>query len=893
MRSIRKLIGVAVVTACALVPVAAAQAAPAAPLVTGIPLNTDPSAWKTGVPYLAWRGEHVRIVVCDTAERLPLPEGGARVEALLMDFSAPVGYAQPQIYLGSTKTFPAWNPQPQVNDGEPFNPTPRNCAAVEVVSDKAGLAQFKLKVYFGESNSPDSVAATNGSGGSFREYDVNVIWMGLTQAHLTGGNTNVSAGDSPSEDNGEISATSGGLANEGYCRYEPQIGNPKSLCTLTSNRQHVAVVVKGNFPLDRNYPADWGLAGPETWTLPDDWAKLAPHLALNGDVSAFDLHDDNATTKGHLTLSPCPLNPLDISETNALLASDGVDNCFGFNVPKSGFTWDRYSRVSKDLVWPHLYVTAYDNGSNNSEPVAGPFDPNLPQFTWLPDGKVDQSDAPMPPAEVTFSIDPALSGGTGGVGYLAERHKTDVYRRRQVSGSPGTLVLKNTAHELYAPFYYRHLVPTMRDGDTPFSGSGTTNGLDIPEASGVTGAIHVQPGNDTLVPRPTFLVPSQNSNLDSEYTDWQSVWDQTRLANAGTSCTWQKDPVSGNLLPYPLPLGVQASKVYTDEHGEAQIDWVPGMGFNFDALFPGGLNELNANGGCDLNAFYGKEIGFANVSATVNYPYQLSNLSVAAPEKAFFSVKSNWKKTLTAYPKGGAVNAGWIFVAHGQDTNGQPFRNEIVCFTWDGSTSVGGIIYRSPSMGGKLVPIPGTNPPLTIGGPGSIKDPKYGFGRQCTRTDDNGNAALEIGSGVVTKSVTAWFENEGINIEAVSKAGQFVAGQAVTSSLSDAGALKALVASGAANGTSAAKIKSTLQVQRPKIASRVIRLARVVHLVGKRPQMQVIVKGKPGNVAIRITITDKNGKTRSVTRIVRANKLVTVKHLRVSTSARRISVKIA
>ena len=168
-----------------------------------------------------------------------------------------------------------------------------------------------------------------------------------------------------------------------------------------------------------------------------------------------------------------------------------------------------------------------------------------------------------------------------------------------------------------------------------------------------------------------------------------------------------------------------------------------------------------------------------------------------------------------------------------------------------------------------------------------------GFGRQCTKTDDNGNAALEIGGSAVTNSVTAWFENEGINVSIASKSGQFPAAAPSTTPLSDTAVVKALIASGTKSGAvSAAAIRHRLVVQRPKIAARSIKLARVVHLVGHHAQMQVFVKGKPGSVALRITITNGKGKSHTVTRIVRVNKLATIKHLRVSTAA-RISVKIA
>ena len=66
----------------------------------------------------------------------------------------------------------------------------------------------------------------------------------------------------------------------------------------------------------------------------------------------------------------------------------------------------------------------------------------------------------------------------------------------------------------------------------------------------------------------------------------------------------------------PLPYGDSSVTVYTDEHGEAEVNYVPGLGMYFDNL--GAIK--NVNGGCDLENI--DPIGTANVNVTARYPYQ-------------------------------------------------------------------------------------------------------------------------------------------------------------------------------------------------------------------------------------------------------------------------------
>ncbi|MDQ3875576.1 MAG: hypothetical protein M3322_08555 [Actinomycetota bacterium] len=91
--------------------------------------DTQPDPQLSNIPYLAWRGEEVALVKCEQAI------GGinvGNVDVLLVDSSGDPHLAAPQVEPGSVTIFTS-------STGVP-------CVGVVVVSQKAGLAQFKLVV---------------------------------------------------------------------------------------------------------------------------------------------------------------------------------------------------------------------------------------------------------------------------------------------------------------------------------------------------------------------------------------------------------------------------------------------------------------------------------------------------------------------------------------------------------------------------------------------------------------------------------------------------------------------------------------------------------------------------------------------------------------------------
>jgi len=303
--------------------------------------DTQPDPQLTNQPYLAWRGEEVRLVKCDPDILAGLDQAQRNVVAqsaqfedifvdfLLVDWSGDPNVVKPQLEPGTVSMFF------RSFDGSP-------CVAATVVSEKAGIAQFKLVVTANISlaagtpfiNVPEVITL---------KHDFNVAWMNIHTATL-------------SVTNGGTTDVAGGSGNE------------------------LQVLVNGTIPLLSNY-GELGLG--DSITMPDDWAPLANAMAtvqspLNPNPAMmWDNHDEfspggtGAGLESHGAQSACvPHN------TTAFV--DTVDDC-GNADPFGAF-----SRVWQDFT----------------DPTFGPFDPQRPQETLLSNGTLDEGDAPMPAARI-------------------------------------------------------------------------------------------------------------------------------------------------------------------------------------------------------------------------------------------------------------------------------------------------------------------------------------------------------------------------------------------------------------------------------------------------------------------------------------------------------------
>ena len=644
----------------------------------------------------------------------------------------------------------------------------------------------------------------------------------------------------------------------------------------TCNRQLLKAKVHGVFPMSNNY----AFLSLGDIRMPEDWARFATAInkeTLRQDPSAWDIHDDNANPNGtdsaeHLKIhkgwgaADCKDIPhyWFVSLHLTLDGFDTVDNCF--NNSRNG----PFTRISGAGSLQDRTVA----GGN----VIGPFDPVNPDTTWLPDGKLDENDAPMPAAELDFNI-MANSGSKGdisGVGALGQVTKSNneahAYHRPFYLVDPVTKAVVPHDHQYYAPFYRHYLGATSRPG----------------VSSGITG--------DGVKTTPSSIGWWNGSGVRPF---WRVETSKARSALTGdSSCLWYfqateiATPESIAPKYRPLPYGAASTTVYTDEHGEAYAAWSPQLGAYWDSL-----GRKNLNNGCDLKGV--TTLGTADIQAVAHYPYQpaqgVSNSKESG--KVGFTVNSLFDKSITVYPKGtGSDNdLAKIVVVHANDIDGAPFINEVVCVGTDGP----GLVKR---FGGPNTPLPGkdgvigTADDVILGLlPVSGIEGLTGLGRLCSRTDENGNAGFEVmGTGI--KTFIASYESEGLLRSApldFTVKTTAVTTSTTTPSAAQIGAVtKASVASGQAAGPVSDPQKKAVALAKNKKAAYRVAVARLV-LKAKGHALVIRVNGKAGTAKLRITIR-VNGKTRVIIRTVKTNRVVTVRKLGIKPGAKiqRVAVSV-
>jgi hypothetical protein len=517
-------------------------------------------------------------------------------------------------------------------------------------------------------------------------------WMTLNQPTLT-----------------ELSSSS--FASTAQAEAAKELGDPSGNGEFTAGDKpgYLSVKVTGSIPLNGAWAS---LVGQSSVTLPNDWALLANKLATNDNpadsqavaAQQWDISNDPTGDFGHVPQSPScgPPGPETAGAPAAPPGTDSVDDCTGGGADGP-------------------FSTQF--GLLSSDSSIGPFDPVRAGDTLLPNGVLDANDAPMPAARIDVTIAPnsGMPGDTSGVGYLAPADKTKTYSRNFL-GPDG---LNDNE---YAPFYDQY-IPATAAGDI-------SSGVDGAFANNFNG----------------FLV-------DGEYHNWDFA--STLASNAGTatSCLERSaypstdSPTKNPYDYYQTPSGPSSVAVYTDNHGEAQVQYVPGFGFYFDSLIKNNAAITNADGGCDLQSLMGvpDSLGSATITATARYPFKPTDFADIASASITKSVTSEWSKTLAYDPKGpgAANNNSRIVIAHAQNIDGSPFTHERVCFSSNGESTQ----LFSGTVG---------TPPITVTTtPASA--PNGSQGLTCGYTDANGNAAVEVlESDPVMVNVVADFTNEGI-----------------------------------------------------------------------------------------------------------------------------------
>ncbi len=833
MRSFKRMLLAAVATLAVAAGLAVSSAGatvppPAAP--TGVLPSEGRYTQDANAPYLAWQGEHVRLVACSRDLTF---SGSAKATWMLVD---PLNWPD---------FAPAFDPASVTFSG--------HCVYADWISDKPGVAAIKVIV-----NDPAAEKPTS----TFTK-DFLVGWMELLKPTAVGGGDVFAADfcDKPSFNT---------LTTESI-----RLLGPYSNCwhadPQVDPRSRIKITVKGNLPLEADFSNYFGLS-VDHLTLPDDWGKWAAAAATStidhpgsiGAISNWDNHDDSAMTEGHV------IYPGQCGDQEIYVNFDSVDNC-NTEGPDGGFS------------------TVLGPQATDGQTI-GPFDPIYSFDTMLSDGKVDASDAPMPAAQIDVSIkdnNAADPKDISGVGYLHPSYKTEVYSRDGLGSDWWGNLAPNKAHNLYAPFYDQYIPATAR----PTNATGSPYGANAP-VSGITGTGQF-PGNGE------FLV-------NGLYRNWAfaKVWGSH--PSAYSKCLFSQLPLGlGQPINRPLPSGDSDVSVYTDESGEANINYVPGLGMYFDNL--SGANK-NRNGGCDLEGI--KVLGTAEVDVTARYPYQTVTARPQVADPVKFNVLNKFQKTLTVYSKGVDRNGitsnsvAKIVLAHAQDIDGSPLAYELVC--WMANKNAEG--FRV--FAGDLPAPTATDPDAVITlDPwhaliSTFQDP-IGLNRLCTFTDRWGNTAIEVfNSDQTSVNVIAEFVNEGILRDTFANfaptttplPGGALQDSGPVSHIPTPTSLKDAVVVSASGPVLAAKPAiTTIKSKQAKLQQKFlhkIRFAKVVTPLHSQAKLVVRVNGKAGMVGLRITILKKGGKAHTYTRFIPANVKMAVKHLSVPNKAAKVTVKV-
>jgi len=607
------------------------------------------------VPYLAWRGDEVRLVKCVAGA------AGLTGTFTVEDWSGDPHF-KPQF---SAAELPGDDAGDAFVTGGFAGQGPeqggRQCFAADMVSLKAGLAIVKLKFSTGPGTLNGGAAGANRV---LLEHQFLVAWMNIASANVEDiGRLTVPASTAaarlgtncPTGDVREPVDLDRDEPAEVLARACSTAASPAT--TLLAAQNQVQVIVTGTIPMGNNFDevnAQLGRAAGTPLTMPTDWRALAGVLARSSlpgferGIATWDIHDEFTAVPGGGAAPPTPAQHAtgETHQAGGLCAGtsttvDEVDNCLGetgraANLPglAGEEEFGAFSRFIHPFAAGLLDVTAVGTGN----PTIGPYDP-LRIDTYLPNGVTDAGDAPMPAARIDFNLN--------GVGALVPIDKHVVYSVDRQGGAG--------AHNLYAPFYGRYIPATEAD----VGRFGTT-------ASGTSGGT----GNnfDGYYVRGLY-----------HYWDFAAALfrDPTNVAGLANCPPFALDP--------GLPAAVTASghtfaAVYTDEHGEARVGFAPGTGFLFAGV------TVDANRGCDLQGI--NPLGTATISAIARYPFQpVTAPDVAGDEVVNKTVTSLFNKAVTCVPKFNTpASANFLFICTitAVGFTGTPFAGETVCITAGG-----------------------------------------------------------------------------------------------------------------------------------------------------------------------------------------------------------------
>jgi hypothetical protein len=392
------------------------------------PGTTNPDGPQTAnVPYVAWVGEHVRLVVCDPSIN-------------------PAGFDKIQFANFAVEDWSGYQFQVPTPDGEAgnslgqiFDPGPAaffksqepahkgdGCVATDYKSLNPGLSRIR------------AVIRNEETGKIVFSHQFLVIWLTVNKPILSEAGTASSGTETfQSQLNG---TGQGNLASflrdpAGDGKFIP---SPFSDPSGPTDKGLVQIRVTGSFPVVKESPLS-NVLSKSSYTLPSDWATLAETLASSSEET-----EPPGTNPGLWDIHGTP--------------SNGSTS----NTSSGSALFDTFSRP------------AFSDFTSGVTATVGPFDPQAANETLLSDGQLNVDDAPMPAMRIDMSI-AANKGGSdlGGVGQISGASKALIYSH-DFTGTPNE-------GNLYNPYYGAYIPATDRPGVNEVSGiDGPSPGGDFP-----------------------------------------------------------------------------------------------------------------------------------------------------------------------------------------------------------------------------------------------------------------------------------------------------------------------------------------------------------------------------------------------------------------------------
>jgi hypothetical protein len=764
---------------------------------------------ETNIPYLAWRGEELRLLKCwgpadelDISTEAPtLTERGAfnnRASIFVEDWSG----TQLNSYEGPhpvTDTFRLFHAFRGDHRGQ-------NCLKADFISNKPGLAIIKMSV--SDRHGVQQVVHSFLAG-----------WLRVNSAAIT--------------NPGTVTELPGALP-----------GNS------------VNVLVTGAIPLNQEFQDDWNL--PDPLVLPRDWALWASRMATtdlylaqnnNGNVPSqyWDIHDssgpggDGGNPDIHVSQVACP-------GSAPSTTIDQVDNCAGPGRP----------------IGPPVQGTIFSRVFGDLGSDSGPFDADIPE-TLLSDGNLNSFDTPMPALKIVFNS----SGGMGGFDdYSVLSDKHCVYNRNSDLANGNCVTTghtRNEAHALYAPYYGSYIPATSRDdASSLFNYGNVASGTDAPAAEN-------QPNNFNGYGGSGF------------YQFWEIAQVLVQNVPQKTDCV-----LTGNQSRFTNDLPTSITE-FTDEHGEARAQWIPGVNSDLFAT-----TFVDEDGGCDLE---GVALGPQTITAAARYPFQTVSLDIPATGSITKNISNLFSKSVSCRLKNNtnpAGTAGRVYICTASATDitggGLVFNDELVCFKREPDLdwiTVGGTDVPN----GTCVPLKGGT--ATAPAEASLETPstltgervdvtaffqgEHLFRDTCFLSGDAGPSAPGPCVGGVGGTSTSGTSTSGTSTSGTSTSGTSTSGTS-TSGTSTSGTSGVTIHHGN-KSTKAKKKASVVSVQLVLTPNGRVLMVRI-HSAKKTAKIQIRLLNAKGRV-----IT-------TVVRTVKANRRVQVPHLRIANSVKTVRVRV-